>query len=298
MPPVFGFRPKQPVIWYHSRLDRSNHHCLYCGRFVGDGYLPSNEEHWIGKKFVPPGAFRTGQEFNFLFRACKECNGRKSRLEAHLSSVTLFTSPARLTDQGIDERARHKAEEEFHPVDRKPVANAQRELSLNVTGRGISMQFGLTGPPQPHAEYVAELARMHIQGLFSLVTTADPVKGTLCWLSPELFRLVGWYASDDWGNPHLIEVSRRVHDWPRLALVDTAGGFFRAVARRESCEEAEWFWALEWNQSLRIFGGITDRERPKVFDGLPPMPWVQLDAGTRWRRERPLQEGEDILFVD
>ena len=41
----------------------------------------------IGRNFVPSGTM-DGDAFQFLFRACQECNSRKADAERHVSSVT------------------------------------------------------------------------------------------------------------------------------------------------------------------------------------------------------------------
>lgn len=78
------------VGWYHDADDRSNRHCLYCGRDVTKASSISwNKEHLIGRSFVPTGTMGV-TTFNFIFRACEECNARKAVAQRHLSSVTLI----------------------------------------------------------------------------------------------------------------------------------------------------------------------------------------------------------------
>ena len=67
--------------------------------------LVLQREHLIGREFVPAGAFDGGRKFNFIFRTCEHCNGKKAEFERHVSSVTLFRSPARAEDERIDARA-------------------------------------------------------------------------------------------------------------------------------------------------------------------------------------------------
>ena len=173
MTDIFRFRENQPVTWYRKSKAQSNQHCLYCSAFVGVGSeVGSNKEHLIGREFVPKGAFDGGQKFNFIFRACEHCNGKKADFERHVSSVTLFRSPARADDEQIDARAAHKAAHDYHP-DKKGVrvqdAGGQHDVQL-----GPNFTFGLVSPPQLKGEYVKQLALHHVQGLFSLLTSADP----------------------------------------------------------------------------------------------------------------------------
>lgn len=297
MAEVYGFRRNQPVVWFHDQLALSNRACLYCGTYLVDGVEASDKEHLISRAFGHAESFKTGQEFNFIFRACVRCNREKSDIERHLSSVTLFNSPARSTNAVVNRSALHKAAHDFHPVERKKVSESHSTLELASNGPGISMKFGLIAPPQPVRSHVIGLAFRHIQGLFTLVTATNPRESEgMRILTPGHFRFFGYFAHGDWGNAQLLEISRRVRDWPCLAPIDTAGGFFRAVLRRQEGERGEWFWALEWNQSLRVFGAITDRALPTAYENLPDLPWKQWDKEHRYRQDRPLQPGEDILF--
>jgi hypothetical protein len=146
---IFGRRPGQPISWFHRSPVHSNQFCLYCARFVGEGSpLISDKEHLIGRKFVPPGSF-DGDPFNFLFRACRECNGRKAAAERHISSVTLFNSPARIDDPNVDILARHKGERDFHPgksgIRVKDAADTH-QIQARL-GSGL-VTFTGTSPPQ------------------------------------------------------------------------------------------------------------------------------------------------------
>ncbi|MBX3388619.1 MAG: hypothetical protein KF691_04105 [Phycisphaeraceae bacterium] len=259
--PVFRFRPDQPVVWWHRSLEKSNQECLYCGRLVGDESLASDKEHLIAREFGPEGSFVTGKEFNFIFRACKECNGHKSNLERHLSSVTLFNSPAR-SDAAVDASARRKGAKDTHPVEKKLVQDSHSSLSIAAKGSGMSMKFGLVAPPQPAANYVKNLAFCQIQALFSLTTTADPtIRGTTRILPEHHFQFFGYTHINDWGNPQLMEIQKRALDVPVRAIVVSANGFFKVIMRRDQAEKGEWFWALEWNKWLGtpIWYGISEQ---------------------------------------
>lgn len=65
--------------------------------------------------------------------------------------------------------------------------------------------------------------------------------------------------------------------------------------------DGELFWALEWNKSCRVFGGIFHPgPAPTAFGNLPSNNWVQMTSTDRnkirARREIPIKENEDILF--
>jgi hypothetical protein len=264
---------------------------------VADESVPSDKEHLIGRAFGPDGAFDGGQEFNFIFRACLKCNGYKAALERHLSSVTVFNSPARLTNESVNASAIRKASNDFHPADGRTIEKSHHELTFAGGGPGFTMKFGLVAPPQADSQYVHELAFMHIQGFFSLVTTKDPRQtGTTRLLPPDQFQLYGVYNHGDWGNLHLAEITHRISNWKQLALVNTARGFFRAVLLRQGIRGSDWFWALEWNQSLRIVGAITDNKEPLLFKDLPALKYRKINDTTRMRTDTPLDPLQDTLF--
>jgi hypothetical protein len=83
----------------------------------------------------------------------------------------------------------------------------------------------------------------------------------------------------------------------RVAIL-TAGGFFRACLRRH--ESAGRFWALEWNNSLRVVGRINHPvENNPLFENLPAFDWKPLPDGTGFlRREYGEAECGDILFPE
>jgi hypothetical protein len=132
--------------------------------------------------------------------ACERCNGEKAEVERHVSSVTLFRSPARAEDERTDARAAHKAGRDYHP-DKKGVlvqdAGGQHDLQF-----GPSISFGLVSPPQLNGSYVNRRALHHVQGLFSLLTSADPRDPQRTrLLPPDQCWVLGHYNHSDWGNP-------------------------------------------------------------------------------------------------
>ncbi len=296
---VFRYRANQPVVWFHEQPSRSNCCCLYCGAYVGPGSnRPSNKEHLIGKDFTPSGMFDGGKGFNFIFRACEECNSRKGDVERHVSSITLFTSPARSELPHIDAIASRKASNDYHPDKHGTrVRDAVEEQRITA---GKYLSFGLVAPPQLNRRYAEVLACRHIQGFFSLVTTTNPLQA-INWLNPEYLFAFGVFNHRDWGNPQLLAITERVREWPCYVNISTAQGFFKAIMRRHRGDRAEWFWALEWNKSVRVFGGISQPDNtPGIFLDLPALTWndlgVQDGAHTRFREEIPLDGKVDILF--
>ncbi|MCY1211229.1 hypothetical protein D3C86_1823210 [compost metagenome] len=73
-------------------------------------------------------------QFNFIFRACVECNQRKAIAERHVSSVTLFNTPARAKGEYVDMEALRKASNDYHPRKKGVLVKASQE-QLTFTGR-------------------------------------------------------------------------------------------------------------------------------------------------------------------
>jgi hypothetical protein len=103
----------------------------------------------------------------------------------------------------------------------------------------------------------------------------------------------------DWGNHQVVEIAKRVKSWPAIANIETADGYFKAIIRPHEEEGREWFWALEWNRSYRVIGGIyRDDTVPPIFADLPELNWNQVAHSKRMRKQIPLPDDEDTLFRD
>ncbi|MDO8329097.1 MAG: hypothetical protein Q7T36_01335 [Fluviicoccus sp.] len=302
---IFRYRIKQPVTWFNQAVSKSNQYCLYCGRLVGVGAtISSNKEHLVGREFVPTGAFGDGTLFNFIFRACEDCNNEKSNIERHISTVSLYNSPARRDSQIYNDIANRKAANDYYP-NKQGVLIKDSDDNLTIAGGfgRSNITFGLSSPPQVEPTYFELLAFRHIQGIFSLITSHNPLTATgTTLLSHDFFHFFGLYNHADWGNPHLIEIMSRVCKFPCYANIETANGFFKVIIRKRSADDGEWFWALEWNKSYRVIGAIANiNDNPAVFRNLPALVWKELGiqdgATTRIREETPLNEEQDILFV-
>lgn len=299
MTEIPGRRTGEKVSWFHKDPARSNQHCLYCAAPVGAaaGAVPSNEEHLIGRNLVPTGTLEIG--FNFQFRACRECNARKGEAERHVSSVTLFISPARADDPRVDAIASRKAEKDFHPAGKGiRVKDASQKIQLNASAGALSLSVDMLAPPQLDESAVRRLAFHQIQGLFTLCTTEDYRNPeTYRLLEPKHWQFFGHVGHGDWGNPQLREVAERVCEWPLRARIDTAEGFFRACLRRSPDESGPWYWALEWNKSLRVFGAIANPGDP-LYEDLPALEWTRLSEKIRVRPEVREAENFDGLFSE
>lgn len=288
-----------PTVWFHRDHSKSNQYCPYCGTYVGDKTITSNKEHLIGRNFIPK-IYNNSNSFNFIFRTCRACNTEKSNLERHISSVTLFNSPACLEISGLRELALHKAKQDHHHLTRRSVDEAQQVLRAKS---GEVIKFDFIVPTQIDPLYCRKLAFYHFQALFTLVTSSNPEnQGAGTRLLPfDQFYYFGSFIYKDWGNPQFLAVEKRVRDWPCVALVNAAHGFFKAVIKKSV--DGNWFWALEWNKYLRVAGGITNHgEIPQAYTDLPPKGWqsISIDQdGAKWRfkEEIPLPPDEDRLFT-
>lgn len=297
---AYGFRANQPISWFAKNKRRSNQHCLYCGSFVGQGSpVPSNREHLVARSFVPDGTLDSRAP-DFIFRACVECNTRKADAERHVSTVTLYTSQGR-SDPAIDELAVHKAAEDFHPNTR---GGRVRDAILTKTIENkigeVTFSFGLVGPPQLDQDRALFLAFTQIQALFALVASSNPMEPDGTTLLPsDQWHYFGIFPARDWGNPQLVELANRVQHWPAVAQFETANSYFKAVVRPNPSNSDEWFWALEWNRSVRVLGAIYSGDvPPSIFDSLPNLDWKAPGPNRRIREEIALAAGQpDLLFV-
>jgi hypothetical protein len=218
-------------------------------------------------------------------------------VQDHLSVVTLLGSPSRQTSPIIDSLALRKADGSFHP--RHPGKGARNASeSAKVTGQlaGMGIGFKFSAPAQPDEKMVLRLAGMQIQALYSLVTTRDYKNlDSLHVLPANAIWLFRYFPKTDWGNAQFLELIRRTQIWPCFAIVRAGEGHFRAVLRRERTQ-GEWFWAIEWNQSLRVIGAIGEPgAAPQLFASLPELDWM-ISPGGRIHEEKSLGEQPDSLF--
>lgn len=289
-------RGSMAVTWFHRLPKESNHWCLYCGAYVGPGSVtPSNLEHLIARNMVPPGSFRDASAFNFLFRACVDCNTKKSRIEDHISAATLLGSAARRTDPAIDALAIRKARKSYHPsYPGRTLADLSRGLRLSF-GKALTMT--LRPSALPDRQSLITLAHRHVQALFSLATSADPrVQERTRLLPRNHWGIFGAWQHEDWGDPRLVEISRRARVIPSVIDVVTADGFFKIALRRGDQGEP-WFWALEWNKSVRLVGWIGEAETPPPFFlNLPVVRLPGLPAFGSRQRSADLSADDDHLF--
>jgi hypothetical protein len=210
---------------------------------------------------------------------------RGSPWQRHVSSITLLNSPSVASD-GIARRgAERKAVGDTHPETLVKMGDAIARQTAEFSFGPATFDFGLSGPSPAAKDYIPELASYHIQALFTLVTTPENRTTENVRLLPlDRFRVFGSYPHSDWGNLQLVEIAGRATTWPCHFAILTAGGFFRVCLRRH--ENAGWFWALEWNKSLRVVGRINHpEENNPLFENLPALDWTPLPDGSGFFRE-------------
>jgi len=185
MSQVFRWKNNQPIVWYRKNKANSNQFCLYCGRFIGEkSDLISNKEHLIGRDFVPRGSLTDGTQFNFIFGACKECNEHKAKYEQFISTFSLFNALAQIKNDEQTSRVLKKARD-HHPVQKgTPICESSGEANMMFKGGSFSLTINSVFPPQTPPEYIKNLAFFHIQALFSLSTSINPLEAAGTRLLP------------------------------------------------------------------------------------------------------------------
>lgn len=301
---VFNYKPNQPIVWFNRSLERSNHYCLYCGKYIGpNSGTKSNKEHLIARQFVPSHYFRS-TDFNFIFRCCIDCNSRKSNLERHLSTTTLLNCDSREVDDIINNLALNKGRKDYHPDELGKLAiDSNVETAIEFGNAGMKFGIGFVAPPQSKESYVEELSYRHIQGLFSLMTSSNPCSCEGTNLLPfENFHILGIYPKNDWGNPQIDYFIEETKSWMTCCNISVADGFFKALLIRSDNIDHGWFWALEWNKSLRILGSLVSNERHlDIFSNTPDLNWSSWanDSTGHFRSRREISlTGPDFLFRD
>ena len=109
--------------------------------------------------------------------------------------------------------------------------------------------------------------------------------------------MLGIYTHNDWGNPQAVELERRTRDWSITFGLIEAAEYFKAVVRQSATPSDGFFWALEWNRSVRVVGAIKcSPEAPLWLRNLPSLQWHSVSEGIAIRWEKKLSEDSDNLF--
>lgn len=282
----------------HKRVIRlRNGTCPFCGARLES--LPSDEDHVIGRRFVPKGVLKAS--WNLVVRACKKCNGMKSTLEDDISAITMqpdaYGQAAR-NDARLLAEAERKAASTSRRT-RKPVGRSQETIGMEAPLFGGRFRFNGTAPPQIDDDRAFELARMQLAAFFYWITFNK--ESGLGGFWPDGFHPVMSVRRADWGNVLMRGFADHVASWEPRVLATAAEDYFRVAIRRHP-EAETWSWALEWNSSFRLIGFFGAREPAQaVVDGLPHPEVVDIPSsptsGFRYRVEVSLPDDDDQLFA-
>lgn len=268
--------------------------CAYCGRVeTADARL--TDDHVVGRKFVPTGAFATG--WSLIVRACDDCNNVKSDLEDDISAITLLPDLGKTHEEPeLAALASRKAAKSVSRKTKKPVAQSYDEGTIK--GKlipAVDVSFGYVMPPQVDAERVMQLARYHVQGFFHMITFDEAVRTG--GFIPGEFGSVNIARRTDWGNSLQRSFADLVLGWDVRVVGEGANGHFKIAIRREPSGAETWSYALEWNRSIRSIGFFGDLETAQQYiDFLDPLRFKQIDPLHRIREEVALAEEEDFMF--
>lgn len=269
--------------------------CVYCGD-EGGPENPLTDEHVVGRRFVPKGSFATG--WCLIALACQSCNNAKADLEDDISAITLLPHLGESHDDpSLAEIAARKAKGSRSRRTKKPIIDSYEENKISgKLMQSVDVSFGFTAPPQLDSERVRQLAYLHLQAFFYLITydserkTGGFIPGAIGWLNEASRR--------DWGNSLQRGFADLTRHWPPRVEGTGASGFFKISIRRDPTGAEVWSFALEWNRALRVIGffGNLDHARSYV-DQLQPLNWQRIDATQRIRREIELDPSDDRLFA-
>jgi len=251
---------------------------------------------------VPVGTLNN--QWNLILWACQPCNRKKSDLEGDLSAITLHLHTAGLPRMN-DSRAKSESLRRSHKsVSRKtgkPVSQSTVKLSFSAPlGLNGSLEGHFIGPPQLDEARIFELARLQMAGFFYFLTFNRIEQVGHYW--PGGFYPVHGILKSDWGNPIQRAFAAQIATWDYRLVLNTAGGYFRALIRRHPTKEC-WAWAVEWNDAYRLVGYLGDlsaaQELANQLPSLDTPTVVKAPDGSllRIRVEQPLPDEDDILFV-
>ncbi len=283
---------KTPLL---NDLSLRNHNCIYCCRPLTKA--TRTREHVIGKNFVPGETL----DINLIAWACFECNNDKSDLEDDISLISMLPTLVESVPS-MDQRSAHIARKLQRAISRrtgKLVRDSQE--SFTVKGQmfpGLTMTSKMVSNPQTDPERVGRLALYHISAFHYFMTYRKDTR--LGENFPGVFAVAGDYRRPDWGNDRARNFMDLTGAWDLRFVLKGEESFFQAIIRRR-LPDMLWSWAIEWNQSFRVFGFYGSNNLvDEAIEGLPLLKTQSLlEEPNRWirmRTEVALPKAEDILF--
>ena len=275
-------------------LSLRNHNCIYCCFPLTA--KKRTREHVIGRNFTPRGTL----DANLVAWACIECNNDKSNLEDDISVISMLPPVSRSTP--VDERSTAIGRKLRHAISRR-TGKLVRDSTEKFTVKGevfpgFSMSLEMVSNPQTDAERVERLALYHVSAFHYFTTyNKDTRVGEGIYGQ---FAIVGDYRLPDWGNERARQFMRNTRTWDARVVMKGKDAFFKVIIRRR-LPDLVWSWALEWNQSFRVFGFYGDQTLvERALADLPLLKTKALVSGpnrfVRMREEVALPKGDDILF--
>jgi len=272
--------------------------CPYCNAPLDE--RSRTKEHVIGRRFVPVGLLNNS--WNLILWACLKCNRQKSDLEDDIAAISMHFHTAGLpnmSDSRAEAEALRRGEKSGSRKTGKAVAASGVELKASAKlGADAELTFSFNGPPQFDDKRVYELARLQMMAFFYFLTYDKTKELGYFWAGG--FYPVHGTIKTDWGNPVLRSFMKQCRDWDYRLVLNTAGGYYRAVIRKHPTQEC-WSWAVEWNDCYRLVGYFGNLEAARsLFSELPTLEVKSvLETPNGWLRQRieqRLTEEDDTLF--
>ncbi|MXY08238.1 MAG: HNH endonuclease [Rhodothermaceae bacterium] len=277
-------------------IELKNNTCVYCGIVLTQD--TSTKEHVIARHFVPKGKLQGS--WNLIVKACKHCNGKKCDLEDDISAITM--QPDAYGRYGHDDavaasEGERKGQGSRSRYTGKVVKNSLENMTVEMPlGKVGTISVDFVAPPQVRQERLFCLARFQLMGFFYWITFDESSRCGGFWTGG--FWTVQAVRRSDWGNQVQRAFMDAVVQWEPRVLGCTADEFYKVAMKRHPDADC-WSWALEWNKSFRLVGFFGNHQAAKdVVSRFPRLEFHKVVQGWSFRRETPLDESKDRLFIN
>ncbi|WP_394672131.1 HNH endonuclease [Limnobacter sp.] len=271
--------------------------CPYC--YVQLKPKGFNIEHVIGRRFVPKNSMN--QSWNLILNSCLACNAKKSDLENDISAITMqpdasgkfaHDSPLLLAE------AQRRAKNAISRRTKRTVAESKESISVIRKFYTGTLSFNFISPPQIDQGRAFELAHMHLQGFFYMLTYDSnigrgyPFKGG--------FHPLQYAIKSNWGNETQIAFAKTIADWDIRLIATPADEFFKVCIKKHPNAEC-WGWALEWNHNYRLVGFLGDvSTAQQIVNQYPPEKQTSMQTVNGKELiiqvDKAINPKDDILF--